>query len=127
MLASGDAGDMKRITRTATEQALADLAERPAIAHLAYIEGGRATGVPVSAVREGDDWLVRAAALLPPGRAMLLVDDGVYYFDLRGLRYPGELFPAEPGAPAQRFVPEKAIGWHYGTLRERATREAQPS
>ncbi len=108
-----------QITRAATERDVADLIERPPRAHIAYARDGRIEAVPVVARHDGDGWLVRATQPLPPGRAMLLIDDGTTYFELRGVRYPGVLHDADPGQPEQRFEPEKTIGWHYGTMRER--------
>jgi hypothetical protein len=107
-----------RVTRTASEEGLFDLVERPPRAYLAYVRDGRVEAVPVLARRAEDVWLIHGAQVLPPGRAMLLIDDGVYYFELRGLRYPGVLMSPEAGHDEQRFLPDKAIGWHYGTMRK---------
>jgi len=54
----------------------------------------------------------------------VLVDQGVYFFDLRAICIQGRLEPAEvpPSAPAGHrgfeVVPAKAIAWDRGTLRE---------
>jgi hypothetical protein len=110
------------VTREASEEELRDLVERPPRAHIAYVREGRAEAVPVMARRTADAWLIRAEEELPAGRAMLLIDDGVYYFELRGLRYPGVLMPPAPGQRFQRFLPRKAIGWDYGKMRRRDAR-----
>ena len=106
-----------KFTRTAGEQQLRDLVERPPQAHLVFVRAGRAEALPVTAARDGEAWLIRAPEVVPAGRAMLLIDDGIAWFDLRGLRYPGRIEPPAPGEAHQRFVPERAIGWDYGSLR----------
>jgi hypothetical protein len=55
---------------------------------------------------------------------VLLIDEGVHYFDLRAIYIRGLVEPAEApgGAPAGRtwfeVVPLKTVAWDYGTLRE---------
>ena len=61
----------------------------------------------------------------PSGRVKLLIDDGPWYFDLRGVWARGPLTPCEPPAvaPGDRawfeLTPQKAVAWHYGRMRER--------
>jgi hypothetical protein len=107
---------MKRTTRAATEQSLPDLVAQPPRAHMSFVRDGSIEALPVACWRDRDCWVIRAAMPVPSGRAMLVIDDGVYYFDLRGLRYPG-LVEAPLDSGEQRFVPEKAIGWDYGSMR----------
>lgn len=55
---------------------------------------------------------------------VLLIDEGVHFFDLRALYIRGQVKPAEAprGAQASRtwveVVPLKTVAWDYGTLRE---------
>ncbi|MBA2677796.1 MAG: hypothetical protein H0U76_05300 [Ktedonobacteraceae bacterium] len=55
---------------------------------------------------------------------VLLVDDGVYFFDLRAIYIRGQAKPsaAPMGAPYDHtwyeVVPLKTVSWDYGTLRE---------
>jgi hypothetical protein len=55
---------------------------------------------------------------------VLLIDEGVYYFDLRAIYIRGQVKPVEAprNAPASRtwfeVVPLKTVAWDYGTLRE---------
>lgn len=111
-----------RITRRAEEEGLLDLIERPPRAHIAYVRDGYVRAAPVAARRADGGWLVRGAEPMPAGPAMLLIDDGAFYFELRGVRYPGVLEGAEDGRRDQRFVPERAIGWDYGAMRSRDPR-----
>ena len=54
----------------------------------------------------------------------LLVDDGPWYFDLRGVWARGSLAPCERPAGASEgltwfdLTPEKTAAWHYGSMRE---------
>jgi hypothetical protein len=55
---------------------------------------------------------------------VLLVDEGVHFFDLRAIYIRGRVQPAEPllDAPAGHtwfeIVPLKIVAWDYGALRE---------
>ena len=55
---------------------------------------------------------------------VLLIDEGIYYFDLRAIYIRGQVKAAEApeGAPAGctwlEVVPAKTVAWDYGTLRE---------
>jgi hypothetical protein len=55
---------------------------------------------------------------------VLLVDEGVYFFDLRAIYIRGRVKPIEApdGAPTGcvwfEVIPLKTVAWDYGTLRE---------
>lgn len=55
---------------------------------------------------------------------VLLIDEGIYYFDLRAIYIRGQVKPTEApkGAPADcvwlEVAPTKTVAWDYGTLRE---------
>ena len=59
-----------------------------------------------------------------PAKAKLLIDDGPWYFDLRGTWMRGGIGRCEPpsgGDPAldwYELAPEKTVAWHYGELRD---------
>ncbi|MDP9236194.1 MAG: hypothetical protein M3P30_02145 [Chloroflexota bacterium] len=83
---------MKRMTRAVGLEALSDLVEAPPRAYLAYVTEGTPEAVRVTSRRDADRWLVT----LPPGtsipdraRVVLLIDDGEFYFELRGIRVHG--------------------------------------
>jgi len=111
---------VKQITRAVSLDALSDLIDAPRNAHLAWVAEGAPEAVRVDARRDGERWLVT----LPPGtsipdgaRVVLLLDDGEFYFELRGIRVRGTLRDAAGGA--REVVPEKIITWDYGAMRQR--------
>lgn len=115
-----DGTRVKRITRTVGLEDLRDLIEAPAHAHLAYVADGEPEAVRVASRRDGERWLVT----LPPGasvpdgaRVVLMLDDGEFYFELRGVRVRGTLRDAGDGT--REVVPEKIITWDYGSMRRR--------
>jgi len=111
---------MKQVTRLVDLADLRDLADMPPRAYLAYNDRGSPAATPVRVRRDGERWHIT----LPPGPEIgsgapvaLLVDDGHYYFELRGFRVRGKLLPA--GGPERELVPDKIIAWHYGAMRRR--------
>ncbi|TAK63326.1 MAG: hypothetical protein EPO22_06665 [Dehalococcoidia bacterium] len=113
---------MKRITRTVAVDDLRGLLDGTFGAYLAYVVDGEAEAVRVRAQRDGERWLVElpAAAPLEDGaRVVLLIDDGEFYFELRGARARGTLRDA--GAGQREVVPEKIVTWDYAAMRERTS------
>jgi hypothetical protein len=111
---------MKQITRAVELEDLRDLVEAPSSAYLAYVADGAPEAVRVTSRRDGERWLVT----LPPGtsisdgaRVVLLIDDGEFYFELRGIRVRGTLGDAGDGM--REVVPEKIITWDYGSMRKK--------
>jgi|WetSurMetagenome_2_1015567.scaffolds.fasta_scaffold296220_3 hypothetical protein len=54
---------------------------------------------------------------------VLLVDEGIYYFQLRAIYIRGQVHPAEAPRVAARghwfeIIPTKIVAWDYGTLHE---------
>ena len=93
----------------------------PPRAHIALVRDGAPDAAPVSFRREGGAWLVRLPGDLdlPDGTEIaLLIDEGRYYFELRGLRARGTLGPARDDG-WRPFAPGRIVTWDYGTLRER--------
>jgi hypothetical protein len=112
---------MKEITRTVALDDLSDLIDAPPSAYLAYVADGAPDAVRVTTRRDAERWLVT----LPPGtsipdggRVVLLIDDGEFYFELRGVRVRGTLRDAGDGT--REVVPEKMVTWDYGAMRKRA-------
>ncbi len=113
---------MKQITRAVALEDLRDLIDAPPRAHLAYVAEGAPEAVRVTCRRDGERWLVA----LPPGtsvpdgaRVVLLIDDGEFYFELRGVRVRGTLRDAGHGM--REVVPEKVVTWDYGSMRRRTS------
>jgi hypothetical protein len=111
---------VKQITRAVALEDLRDLIDAPQTAHLAYVADGQPEATRVACRRDGERWLLT----LPPGtsipagaRVVLLIDDGEFYFELRGVRVRGTLHDAGDGT--REVVPEKIITWDYGSMRRR--------
>ena len=82
-------------------------------------------GVNGLKVHKGDAAaFVRAAERLEAGpRTALLIDDGCYHAELRGISVRGHLAaPEKPPSGLEGFlevVPERTSAWHYGAMRKR--------
>lgn len=113
------------ITRASTPADLAPLLVHPPRATLAFVRDGHVEVLPVAFVYDAGRYLVGLpSSEAPSGRVRLLVDDGPWYFDLRGVWVRGRL--ASTNAPAGAVAapawfelePEKTAAWHYGRMRE---------
>ena len=85
-------GGMKSITRAVGLEDLRDLVDAPPRAYLAYVARGRRRQFVFGLRQDAGRWFVT----LPPGlsiadgtRVVLLIDDGEFYFELRGIRVRG--------------------------------------
>ena len=121
---------MKSTSRTATLDQLRDLIERPPRAYLAFDQDGSINAAPVTFQSAKGRYLISPvgegfSAPRAGQTAMLLIDEGRYSLELRGLRIRGSLRDAE--APVSglgearwlELVPERVIGWDYGKMRKR--------
>ena len=121
---------MTEITRGATQTDLSDLLDRVPRASLAFDAPGGIEAVAVGCKHlDGKFWVgFPLGDDGPPAgtHAMLLVDDGWYYFELRGLRVRGMLRVTQPPTglnPELRWLelePVKVNAWDYGSMRTRA-------
>jgi hypothetical protein len=120
---------VKRVTRNIDPASARDLLERVPRACITFAcdhgphaqpivlvwhDGRYLAGIPLDADRRpGSDQEV-----------VLLIDEGVYYFDLRAIYIRGQVKPAEAprDAPAGHtwfeVVPLKTVAWDYGKFRE---------
>jgi hypothetical protein len=120
---------MKLITREVALTDLNDLLDLVPHANLAFETPVGIDAIPVGFQRsQGQLWVgIRSSDANPSvgQQAMLLIDDGLYYFELRGLRVRGVLrdTPApEALNPALRWLelePVKVNAWSYGTMHAR--------
>jgi hypothetical protein len=121
----------KPVTRDIDPAQARDLLERVPRAALALAGEHGVLAQPVRLVaRDGRYWvgLTPQAGQRPsPGQeVVLLVDEGVHWFDLRAIYIRGQVqcAAAPAGAEAGRdwfeLIPQKARAWDYGSLREAA-------
>ena len=117
---------MKRVTRAVHPEDLRALLEHPPRATLAFVRERRIEAIPVAFRWDDGCYMVGLPedAAAPPERVKLLVDDGPWYFDLRGVWVRGSLTPIKPPTGALEsqawfeLTPEKTAAWHYGSMRE---------
>jgi hypothetical protein len=120
---------MKHITRDIDPLDAHDLLERVPRASLAFVNDHGPCAQPIAFVwREGRYFAgIADTTNLQPTvdqEVVLLVDEGVYFFDLRAIYIRGRVNPVEapPGVSAGRawfeVIPLKTVAWDYGTLRE---------
>ncbi len=120
---------MRQVTRNIEPDSAHDLLERAPRACIAFAsdEGPRAQ--PVSLMwRDGRFFVgIPADARPQPGSShevVLLVDEGVHFFDLRAVYIRGQIQPADPpgnvppGSHWFEVFPTKTVAWDYGELRE---------
>jgi len=121
---------MKRVTRNIDPDCARDLLERVPRACIAFACDHGPQAQPIVLVWHDGRYLVGISqhADRKPGpsqEVVLLIDEGVHYFDLRALYIRGQVKQASapPEAPAAdctwlEVVPLKTVAWDYGTLRE---------
>jgi len=121
---------MKRVTRNIDPSSARDLLERVPRACLCFAYDHWPQAQPIVLVWHDGRYLVgllEEADHQPDSNqeVILLIDEGVHYFDLRALYIRGQVKQASapPEAPAAdctwlEVVPLKTVAWDYGTLRE---------
>jgi len=120
---------MKQITRNIDFDAAHDLLERVPRACIGFAHESRPHSQPVTVVWREKRYFVgipESADCQPNSgqEVVLLVDEGVYFFDLRAIYIRGHLQPAETPMNAAsgylwcELIPIKTVAWDYGTLRE---------
>ncbi len=121
---------MKRVTRNIDPSSAQDLLERVPRACLCFAYDHWPQAQPIVLVWQDGRYLVgllEEADHQPDSdqEVILLIDEGVHYFDLRALYIRGQVKQASapPEVPAAdctwlEVVPLKTVAWDYGTLRE---------
>ena len=120
---------MRRITHAVDPEQMRDLLERAPRACIVFLSAGTVDLVPVEfRLQEGRHWIGLSGDGSAPGPdepVKLLVDEGMYYFDMRGIWIRGRASFSEErpetGSPALtwfQLVPEKFIAWDFGTMRK---------
>ena len=119
---------MKRITRNIDPQEARDLLERVPRACVVFASEHGPQTWPIAFVWRDERYLIglpAQAACLPEAHQeiVILIDEGVYFFDLRAIYIRGRAKPVEaPGGTDDtiwfEIVPLKTVAWDYGTLHE---------
>ena len=129
---------VRRSTRRVPAEALRELLQAPPRANIAFRTGDTVQAAPVAfRFQAGRYWIgvprTDTGPLLGPGELVkLLIDDGRWFFQLRGLWIRGHTAATagQPpgGAPGSlawlELVPDKVVAWDYGILRTVADDDA---
>ena len=120
---------MKRVTRDIDPDSARDLLERVPRACIAFASDHGPEAQPIVLVWHDGRYL--AGLSLDADRqpssgqeVVLLIDEGIYYFDLRAIYIRGQVKQASAprDAPSSRtwfeVVPLKTVAWDYGMFRE---------
>ena len=117
------------VTRDVEPAQVRDLLERPPRAALAVVVDGEIDAIPACARLVGGRQfigvVVGIAWIVPEQEeVVLLIDDGSYWFELRGITLRGRAVRTVPpddvpaGMAWFEFVPRKVLAWDYATLHE---------
>ena len=118
----------KQVIRDVEPAALRDLLQDPPRATLAFVDGEEVEVVPVRYRLYGDAHLIgvrgEGAAALADREVVLVIDDGAFWFELRGISVRGvakrvDRAGAEwAGCAWYAIAPQRVLAWDYGTIRE---------
>jgi len=127
MANDAERGEQRRVIRDVDLAAVRDLLATPPRATVAFVRNGAIDCLPVRARCDGDSHSFgiapEAAACLDGAEVVLLIDEGPWWFELRGVSVRG--IAAAAAAPAGgdelawfRVAPTRFLAWDYGALRE---------
>jgi hypothetical protein len=119
----------KRVTRDVDPMALRDLLERPPRATVVFVDNDAVDLLPVSARFSGDTHLFAVSTDVAPQlenqEVVLVIDDGPYWFELRGVSVRGVARGVDPpgngtveGVTWYTIEPRRVLAWDYGEIRE---------
>jgi len=125
-----DTPPSRRVVRDVEPAAVRDLLERPPRATVAFVEdGGSAAVLPVCTQVDRERRLFAVATEAAPDldrrEVVLVIDDGPYWYQLRGVTMRG--IATRVDAPASAVAaqlawyavdPRRVIAWDYGTVHE---------
>jgi hypothetical protein len=125
-VSSGGAGE-RSVTRDVEPHRVQDLLDRPPRATVAFVRDGEPELAPARARCEAGAYAFAVAAgagaPLDGLEVVLVIDDGPYWFQLRGLSIRGRAAPLAPppdgraDATWYRLEPRRVLAWDYGTIR----------
>ena len=125
---AGDAPG-RGVTRDVEPSTLKDLLERPPRATVAFIDNEQADVLPVRLQYRADTYRVgvasKGATDLHDREVVLVIDDGPYFFELRGISVRGKARRIERAGPGERdeltwyvIEPRRVLAWNYDAMRE---------
>ena len=121
---------MRRITNAVDPAKMRDLLESAPRACVVFINAGTVEVVPVEfRFQQGRYWIGMSGggsgpAPGPDEPVKLLIDEGMYYFDMRGIWIRGRALFSEERPEAGlvlnwfQLVPEKFVAWDFAAMRE---------
>jgi hypothetical protein len=129
MTSAGGRGEAHGVTRDVEPSTLGDLLEHPPRATVAFIDRDHVEVLPVRARWRADTYrfgvLSEVATNLENREVVLVIDDGSYFFELRGISVRGlarRIDRAEPGETDGLawyvIEPRRVLAWNYDALRE---------
>lgn len=119
----------KHVTRDVAVSAVRDLLKHPPRATVAFVNGDAVDLLPARFHFSADTHcfgvLPDAGPELENREVVLVIDDGPYWFELRGISVRGTATRVEPPkkAPPRDLVwyaitPRRVLAWDYGSIRE---------
>ena len=121
---------MRRITNAVDPEKMRDLLERVPRACIAFNNAGIVELAPVEFRFQAGRYWIGVSGESGPGPGpdepvKLLIDEGMYYFDMRGIWIRGRALLSEerpegdsPAVNWFQLVPEKFVAWDFGAMRE---------
>lgn len=118
-----------RATRDVEPSALTDLLEHPPRAAVAFVDRDEVDVLPVQARCRADTYCFGVLPEIAPDfenqEVVLVIDDGPYWFELRGMSVRGLARRIDRADPSEMKVlawyavePRRALAWDHGTIRE---------
>jgi hypothetical protein len=119
--------EVQEVTRDVEPSALTDLLDHPRRATVAFVDRDEVDVVPVRARFRAGTYFFGVVPGLAPDledrEVVLLIDDGPYWFQLRGVSVRGlarrhRADPGETDALAWYAIePRRTLAWDYGAVR----------
>jgi hypothetical protein len=117
------------VTRNVELSALRNLLEHPPPARVSFINREQVDVLPVRARYRADSYrfgvLPEVATDLENREVVLVIDDGPYFFELRGISVRGLARRIDPGEPGETdalawyvIEPRRILAWDYDAIRE---------
>ncbi|MBI1816148.1 MAG: hypothetical protein HYR72_14315 [Deltaproteobacteria bacterium] len=120
------AGSRPWVTRDVEPAVLNDLRDGPARASVAFVDSGAVDVVPARARCRADVYQLGVSADVAPDlthrEVVLVIDDGPYWFQLRGLSVRGVAERVAQtdadGLDWYMIKTKRVLAWDYGTIHE---------